>query len=160
MTVKVDIKDFPKVFKKYGKDLQERFKQFTAESIYKQLPDIVKASPVDTGEYAASWDFNFEEEKAVLGNYAPHAPNIEYGARPFKPPIGPLLEWAKRVLKDPSQPPKFSSKVWALAVGVQKKIQKEGQKPKHILTKQIPKIIKNLRQKIKEMDVKPRRNYL
>lgn len=156
MAVKVDIKDFPKVFKKYGKGLNNQFQLIVVEALIHAIPDLVQNSPVDTGHYASSWDIDFEKGKyASLGNHAPHAPIIEFGARPFTPPLPPLLAWAKRVLKDPSQPPNYSSEVWALAKGTQKKIAEVGMQPKHILTNEIPKIIQNIEKRVKGMELDP-----
>lgn len=120
-------------------------KKATTLGVAKSIPDLVKASPVDTGLYAQSWDFTSDEKGVILGNYAPHASIIEHGARPFTPPIGPLLAWAKRVLQDPSQPPDYSDRVWALARGTQKKISLEGMKPKKVLENMIPTIIENIK---------------
>ena len=121
-------------------------KRATALGVAKSIPDLVKNSPVDTGLYAQSWDFTSTEKAVILGNYAPHAAIIEHGARPFTPPIGPLLAWAKRVLRDPSQPPNYSDRVWALAKGTQKKISLEGMRPKKVMENAIPSIIANIRQ--------------
>lgn len=120
--------------------------------VLRSIPDLVAASPVDTGLYAASWDFTADEKMAVIGNYAPHAPIIEHGARPFTPPIGPLLAWAKRVLQDGSQPPEYSDRVWALAVGTQKKIQREGMKPRNILENALPGILANIKRELEELE--------
>lgn len=120
-------------------------KQATVVAIARSVPELVKNSPVDTGLYAQSWDFTETEFGAVLGNYAAHAAIIENGARPFTPPLGPLLAWAKRVLGDSSQPPEYSDRVWALAKGTQNKISREGMKPKHIMENEIPNIIKNIK---------------
>ena len=49
------------------------------------------------------------------------------------------------MLKDPSQPPNYSNRVWALAKGTQNKIAKEGIKPRHVMEKLIPKIIANIK---------------
>lgn len=119
-----------------------------SSGLARSLPDLVAASPVDTGLYASSWNFTVDEKKAVLGNYAPHAPIIESGARPFTPPIGPLLAWAKRVLKSPSQPPDYDSEVWGLARGTQNKIRENGMKPKHVLENMLPKILDNVREEL------------
>lgn len=124
----------------------DKLKEATALGVAKSIPDLVKESPVDTGLYAQSWDMTVTEKNVLLGNTAPHAPIIEYGARPFVPPIKPLLEWAKRVLKDPSQPPDYSSEVWALAKGTQAKIAKEGMKPQKVLENMLPTIIENIKQ--------------
>ena len=140
----VRLENFAHELREFNKGTLEQQRQAVAGGAMKSLPDLVAASPVDTGQYAASWDFTQTEQSAILGNYAPHAPIIEHGARPFTPPIGPLLAWAKRVLKNPSQPPDYDSEVWALAKGVQKKIAAEGMKPRNILEKAIPKIIENI----------------
>ena len=129
MTTKtVNLGDFSKVL---GSDLKEKLKdqkQAVVDGMLKSLPELTADSPVDTGEYASSWDFSISEKSAILGNFAPHAAIIEKGARPFRPPIRPLLAWAKRVLRSPSQPPDYDSEVWALARGVQKKIEAFGMK--------------------------------
>lgn len=145
----VQMKDFSRVLKEFsGLTIQEQ-KKGVASGVAKSIPELVAVSPVDTGLYAQSWNFTVSEQAVILGNYAPHAPIVEFGARPFTPPIKPLLEWAKRVLQDPSQPPKYSSRVWALAKGVQNKISREGMRPRHILTNMIPQIIENIRAELK-----------
>lgn len=114
---------------KSAKDLKKAIVRGMARSI----PDLVAASPVDTGLYAQSWDFHETEMGAIIGNHAPYAGVIEYGARPFKPPIAPLLAWAKRVLTgqhgqngqkiQTGQPETdYSSEVWALALHTQKRL--------------------------------------
>jgi len=141
----VKLENFAKELEEFNKATIEQQKKAVAMGVMRSIPDLVAASPVDTGLYANSWDFTQTENTAILGNYAPHAPIIEMGARPFTPPLAPLLAWAKRVLQDPSQPPNYSSEVWALAVGTQKKIAKVGMEPKHILENMIPKIIENIK---------------
>jgi hypothetical protein len=144
----VRLENFAHELKEFsGKTLEEQKRAVTA-GVVKSIPDLVAASPVDTGQYAASWDFTETEKSVILGNFAPHAPMIEKGARPFTPPIGPLLAWAKRVLKSSSQPPNYDSEVWALAKGVQNKIAKEGMKPRNVLENMIPKIIENIREEL------------
>lgn len=147
----VDLSDFAKAL---GADVEEdldKLKAATVRGIVRSIPDLVEDSPVDTGQYAASWDFTETEKGAIIGNFAPHAAIIEEGARPFTPPIGPLLAWAKRVLEDPSQPPDYSDEVWALAKGTQKKISEFGMQPKHILEKNIPTIIDNIRKEFEAL---------
>lgn len=146
----------------------ERLKNATLSGIMKSIPMLVERSPIDTGLYAQSWGFQREEWGAILGNYAPHAPIIEYGARPFTPPIGPLLEWANRVLrnrvKDPETGEKFvtgpqgsgpdyeySSDVWALAKTAQKKIAERGIQPRHIMEDAIPEIIENIKREFENL---------
>lgn len=145
----VNLGDFAKELKGFtDKSLQQQ-KAAVSSGVLRSLPDLVAASPVDTGLYASSWDFTVDETMAVLGNTSPHAPIIERGARPFTPPIGPLLAWAKRVLKSPSQPPDYDSEVWALARGTQNKIAREGMKPRHVLEGMLPTIIANIQEELK-----------
>jgi hypothetical protein len=151
MAVKVvNLKDFPKEFEKFQKLLLEEQKAVVAKSIIDYLPIIIQDSPIDTGLFAQSWDLLESEKAILLGNYAPHAPIIEFGARPFKPPLQPLLQWAKRVLKDPSQFP-YSDRVWALAKYTQQKIEREGMKPHNIMEKAIPNILENIKLELEKL---------
>jgi hypothetical protein len=142
---KINLKDFGKELEEMGKKYPEMAKEAVFSGVVSAIPLLIKKSPVDTGLYAQSWNFTLEEQSIILGNYAPHAAVIEYGARPFTPPLKPLLEWAKRVLKSGSQPPEYDDQVWALAVGTQNKIRHYGMKPKHILLDAIPDIIKQIK---------------
>lgn len=119
--------------------------------IARSIPDLVAASPVDTGMYANSWEMTWDEKRALIGNTAPHAPIIEDGARPFTPPIAPLLAWAKRVLKDPSQPPDYSEEVQSLAWAVRRKIQTQGMAPRNIMGNAIDGIIENIRLELRAL---------
>ncbi len=141
----VNLKDFAKELGADNEVLIKVLHQALVEGIAQSIPMLVENSPVDTGLYAQSWNFEKTEHGAILGNFAPHAAIIEYGARPFTPPIGPLLAWAKRVLQDPSQPGDYSSHVWALAKHTQQKIQQYGMQPKHIMESAIPTILENIR---------------
>ena len=152
MVVKtVNLRDFAKELDKFSDEHIDKLQSAVASGLAKSIPLAVQESPVDTGQYASSWDFSVEERRAFFGNFAPHAPIIEKGARPFVPPIKPLLAWAKRVLQDPSQPPNFSSRVWALAKGTQNKIAAEGIQPKHVMEKLIPKLIANIKTEMEKI---------
>lgn len=152
MSVKVvKLENFANELRDFTDKTLEQQKAAVASGIAKSIPDLVDASPVDTGLYAQSWAFSIDEEKAIIGNFAPHASIIEEGARPFTPPIGPLLAWAKRVLQDASQPPNYSERVRALAYGTQKKIAAEGIKPRHILRDMIPTIIQNIKEELNKV---------
>lgn len=151
MAVKVvNLKNFGKEFKKFQKLLLEEQKAVVAKSIVDYYPIIVQNSPIDTGLFAQSWDLIEDEKAILLGNYAPHAPIVEYGARPFKPPLQPLLQWAKRVLNDPGQFP-YSDRVWALAKYTQAKIEREGIKPHNIMEKAIPEILNNIKMELEKL---------
>lgn len=141
----VSLQNLAKEIEKVSEVHVENLQKATILGVAASIPQLVAASPVDTGLYAQSWDFTSNERGIIIGNFAPHAPIIEYGARPFTPPISPLLRWAKRVLKDPSQPPNYSDRVWALARGTQKKISEQGMKPQKILENMIPSIIENIK---------------
>ena len=149
MTIRqVQLKDFSSVLKEFSEKHIEEIRKGVVSGVARSIPMLVEKSPVDTGLYAQSWQFSETETSVILGNTAPHAPIIEFGARPFTPPIKPLLEWAKRVLQDPSQPPKYSPEVWALARGTQNKIAAVGIAPRHILENALPDIIENIRQEL------------
>lgn len=144
----VKLENFANELKEFSRATLAEQRKAVVSGVLRSLPDLVAASPVDTGQYAASWQFTETESSVILGNFAPHAPIIEKGARPFTPPIGPLLAWAKRVLKSSSQPPNYESKVWALAKAVQNKIAAQGMKPRNILEKALPGIIENIRKEL------------
>jgi len=146
-TIIVNLKDAGSEFKKLmGKNIKET-KEAVKDGMYKSLPDIIRNSPVDTGLFAASWQLTEEESSIILGNFAPHAAIIEFGARPFRPPLRPLLAWAKRVLKEKE----YSSRVWALAKYTQQKIQNFGMEPKSILRNSIPMILENIKDELKKL---------
>lgn len=52
--------------------------------------------PVDQGFYRASHQVDLDNHGATIGSDAPYAAVIEYGARPFMPPIDALYRWAYR----------------------------------------------------------------
>lgn len=141
----VNLRDFAKELGDFTEAHIDEMREATARGVAASIPYLVEISPIDTGLYAQSWDFSVDEMSVFLGNYAPHSPIIEYGARPFTPPIKPLLEWAKRVLQDSSQHPKYSDKVWALARGTQRKIAEHGIQPRAVMEKAIPTIIENIK---------------
>lgn len=146
----VQLKDFGKVLGEFSHQTLKEQRAGVASGVAKSVGMLVERSPVDTGLYAQSWNFTADEARVVLGNYAPHAPIIEFGARPFTPPIKPLLEWAKRVLQDGSQPPDYSPRVRSLAYATQKKISEVGMKPRHILTNALPEILDNIREELRK----------
>ena len=76
--------------------------------------NLLKLVPVDTGLYASSWSVEKDEDNIFFGNTAPYAQHIEHGARPFSPPIRPLLEWASRKLQKPETHPEVKSLAWGV----------------------------------------------
>ena len=142
----VPLDKFADELKSYSEKNIKVYKQVVVEAMIDEMKNIVAASPVDTGLYAQAWSMTVDEKSAILGNTAPYAAMIEFGTRPFTPPIGPLLNWAKRVLRKPE----VDSECWALAKGVQNKISEEGLEPKHILGDAVDRIIIDIRRKMKE----------
>lgn len=69
-----------------------RLERYTVEEI-----DAAEPYPaVDTGELRRSVSTEFIPDGAVVAVNAPHAPMLEYGTRPFAPPLAPLIEWVLR----------------------------------------------------------------
>lgn len=69
-----------------------RLERYTVEEI-----DIAEPYPaVDTRTLRGSVDTQFVPDGAIVTVDAPHAPMMEYGTRPFRPPLAPLVEWAQR----------------------------------------------------------------
>lgn len=63
------------------------------------VEEIDRAEPfpaVDRGELRNSIDYTSTESGCIVAATAPHAGVIEYGTRPFWPPIAPLAAWALR----------------------------------------------------------------
>jgi hypothetical protein len=146
----VDLDDFSKRLGSWSTSHLEDRRKAVIAGIARSIPDLVAASPVDQGLYAASWMMTETETSAIIGNSAPYAGIIENGALPHWTPLEPLLAWAKRVTGDPSQPPDYSPHVWSLAIAVRNKIAEFGQAPKHILRDMIPKIIENIKEELKK----------
>lgn len=162
-TRRVNLEDFADELGDFGQYSVKAVKRAIVRGIARSIPDLVENSPVDTGLYAQSWDFHATEFGAIVGNYAPYAGVIEHGARPFKPPLPPLLAWAKRVLTgqhnaqgekiQTGQPETdYAPEVWALAIHTQKKIEAEGMMPHHILENEIPRIIDNIRLELERQE--------
>ena len=148
---RVDLNKFSKELGGFADLSLAKKKRAVIAGVARSIPDLIQASPVDTGMYANSWDFTVQEDSVTVGNYAPYAGIIEYGARKHWAPIAPLLAWAKRVLGSGSQPPEYDAQVRALAYAVQKKIAMKGQDPRHIMENEIPKIIQNIREELKRV---------
>ena len=79
----VNLGNFASELEEFSDNHVEDLKDATFKGIVNSVPGLIKASPVDTGQYASSWDFFETELGIVLGNFAPHAAIIEKGARPF-----------------------------------------------------------------------------
>ncbi len=67
---------------------------------------------------------------AVVDGKAPHAGVMEFGARPYRAPLRPLVEWVKR--KGFADDEKAA---YAIALAVQRKIAAVGIEPRHFFQK-------------------------
>lgn len=93
--------------------------------VVRQIDNADPFAAVNTGGLRQSARARPTVDGAVVEVDAPHAAVSNDGARPFKPPIGPLVAWAQR---------KFGlsrSEAWRVARGVQKKIEAQGIEPRH-----------------------------
>lgn len=155
--------------KELGKISQKTIKEqraAVARGLARSIPYLVEKSPVDTGLYAASWSFTVDDYSGIIGNSSPYAGIIEDGARPFTPPIAPLLEWAHRVLSGgdrvrgqpltaaqqketgKSKLSGYSNDEWALAKAAQNAISRRGMIPHHIMRDAIPQIIEYIKEEL------------
>ena len=105
------------------------------------LQEIDSAEPfpaVDRGELRNSRSIEIIKRGAIVSVTAPHAPHIEYGTRPFFPPLGPLARWALRkgIAEDEGE-------AYAIARNIQRKIGNEGIKPRHYFKKAWDRFVKH-----------------
>lgn len=96
--------------------------------VVKEIDRSVPYPAVDTGRLRNSVKANgFTRELWVD---APHAAPINYGTRPFRPPLAPLLTWVVRKgLADDED------EAYVVARAIQNKIAAEGIAPRHFWEK-------------------------
>jgi hypothetical protein len=81
---------------------------------------------VDRGRLVQSNVLVLTPDGCIVRNDAPYAAPLEYGARPFAPPIQPLIDWAARKgFADPK----------AVAWAVRQTFKTKGMKPKRFFAK-------------------------
>lgn len=96
------------------------------------VEEIDSAQPypaVDTGELRRSVETEFDEDGATVAVTAPHAVFMEYGTRPFTPPLAPLVAWVER--KGMANGPDAIR----VARAIQRKIAREGIAPRNFFAK-------------------------
>jgi len=121
---------------------------------------------VDTGVLKNSWDIAITKDEVRVENDAPYAsPRLEEGARPFRPPLKPLADWAERkagalgiVSLRPGQ--RFRGRAslndeqrkaaMRIAKAIQEKYAREGIKPRYLMRGRIPYAIQQLRRALDE----------
>lgn len=72
--------------------------------VVKQMGEVKPWTPVDTGTLRGAWQVTPLSDGAAVENPTPYAAIMEYGTRPFMPPIGPLREWARRKMRGKTVP--------------------------------------------------------
>lgn len=157
--------------------------QAAHEAALKTLRVVKRASPVDRGDYKAGWTVKRKRRstgavETHLRNDSPHAGIIESGARPFWPPLEPLLRWAERKAGDLALSGRFDllpsawrenkktgrvtykgpaslrtdhEAVFEFAVGVQRKIARKGIQGRFIMKKALPYTIRQLDRAVKRL---------
>lgn len=141
------------------------------DSAYATLPMVVAdtdaAGLVDLGAYKNSWDVIDAGGEVRLVNDAPYAGVIEQGARPFTPPLQPLIDWAERKAADLGFVGKKQMRGGAfrgraslsneqrdiarsIARAIQRKFAREGYRPRYVMRNRLPYALKQLRRAIQE----------
>lgn len=143
----------------------ERAQLDSALALRKALHDDTEAAGlVDTGLLAASWTHRKTGRGYEVENNAPYAgPRTELGARPFTPPLQPLIDWAERSaakLGFASGRKRFKGRAslsneqrqvaQQIARAIQKRYQREGIRPRYMTRNRIPYAVKMLRRSIEE----------
>lgn len=132
MTMRLSIDGFVRKLEAMPEEVRSaavRGLQGAAMVLAAEVPiQISHASPypaVDTSYLRNSVQLTVLHDGAEVSVDAPYAAPMEYGTRPFTPPLKPLVEWAMR--KGFAEDEKGAT---AIARAVQKKIAREGIAPR------------------------------
>lgn len=115
------------------------------------VEEIDAASPypaVDRGELRGSVEYATESDGAVVYVDAPHAAHLEYGTRPFWPPLAPIKRWVLRkgFAEDEEE-------AEGIARAVQRKIAEEGIEPRGYMAKAFQRVVPVVIQEVeKQLD--------
>lgn len=139
MTQTISFKNFAKRVAELNGDLNtsatRAFQNAASRLEGEVVVQISTASPypaVDTGHMRQSVTKTNLPNGAEVTVDAPYSASIEFGTRPFTPPLRPLIEWASR---------KFGSEsAYPIAKSVQKTISEKGIQPRHFYKKAWDKI--------------------
>lgn len=79
------------------KTIRRVVKLYGPRFIQEEITSLAKP-PVDRGTYRRSFRFDDVKDGAVIYNFAPYAPVLEYGRRPGQkaPPIAAIAAWIER----------------------------------------------------------------
>jgi hypothetical protein len=155
----VSLKDFAQKVKRFGDQMEEaairgiqsaglRLETMIPEAIQDTSPD----PPIDTGALMGSHYTEFTPRGAIVGVDAPHAPFMENGTRPHRPPFQPIADWAYRKglidielteedieadYSDEEELGKEVKKASGIVFGIIGKIAKEGIEPRHFMKRAV-----------------------
>lgn len=111
--------------------------------------DTAKPYPaVDTGGLRASIKTELGRDSATVYSDAPYAGAIEFGTRPFRPPLEPIAEWIlrKKIATEMDD-------VQGIAFAIANKMSKEGIKPRHFTKKAVARFLPFLKAEVeREID--------
>lgn len=103
MAYRVSVNAFARRIAKMGPELEAatiKGLQSAALRLESIIPEAIADTkpfvPSDTGQLHRSHYHEFTARGALVGVDAPHAPFMEYGTRPHRPPFQPLADWAYR----------------------------------------------------------------
>lgn len=102
-------------------------------------PTEMSHAPVDTGELGRSVEATNLPRGGRLSVDAPHAGPMEDGARPFRPPLQPLVDWASRKFGVSEQEAR------TIAFQVQEHIATWGLEPRHYFRRAMRKVRKTVK---------------
>jgi hypothetical protein len=110
------------------------------------VQEIDTATPhpaVSSGELRGSVDTELVEDGGIVSVSAPHAPMMEYGTRPFTPPLDPLVRWVvrKKLAGSPAE-------ARQIARAIQRKIARDGIAPRGYMAKAFARLPPILRAEI------------
>lgn len=102
-TYKVTLSEFQRILTKLAPDLEGACIRglrsgalFLERTVHAEIQQAQPYPAIDRGELLASVDTSMVPDGAIVSVDAPHAGVMEMGARPFRPPLAPILEWVKR----------------------------------------------------------------
>jgi len=105
---------------------------------------IRRENLIYTGFLEGSVYVNSLIDGAEVGVSAPHAKWVEYGTRPFTPPLAPLGTWAMVKLGLDYE------EAYAVAVSIQEKFTREGIKPTRFFARSVAKAMPAIHRKIEK----------
>lgn len=96
-TITVPLEKFPEAFKRSERSRFNRMQHAAYRAALRGLKVVVKATPADRGLARQAWTVERTSDGgARLENDAPYIAVLEFGSRPHRPPLMPILRWVVR----------------------------------------------------------------